>query len=200
MLTLSVCLFRYEAMLEIFDSGKARAVGVSNFNVTHLQEIVDSGMRLPAYNQCPFHLYRSRTQQATRDFCAAHNITFGGYSPLGVPDDQIYPSSNGMAWTPMADDRVTTIAAKHSISPAQVLLQWQWQLGIPTQARSQNRDHMAENIALYGLGIMLSDDEMSSLNGAPQDLCSIDGSWYECANVTQEEADRMVVKVHKLGA
>lgn len=67
-------------MLEIFDSGKARAVGVSNYNATHLKEIVDAGLRLPAYNQCPFHLYRSRTQQRTREYCAEHNITFGGYA------------------------------------------------------------------------------------------------------------------------
>ena len=187
-------------MLEIFDSGKARAVGVSNFNATHLQEIVDSGLRLPAYNQCPFHLYRSRTQQRTREFCAAHNITFGGYSPLGVPDEQLFPNNNGMAYTPMADDRVTALAAKHKISAAQVLLQWQLQLGIPTQARSQNRAHMAENLALYGLGIELSDDDMKSLNGAPQDLCQFDNAWYECANATQAEADAMEVKVYQLGA
>ena len=192
-------LSTWKAMLDIYDSGKARAVGVSNYNSTHLQEIVDAGLRLPAYNQCPFHLYRSRTQQATREFCAKHNITFGGYSPLGVPDDQIYPPNNGMAWTPMADDRVTKIAAAHSISPAQVLLQWHLQLGIPTQARSQNRDHMLENLALYGLNITLSQDEMDSLNGAPQDLCQFDGSWYECANVTQQEADKMEVKVYRLG-
>lgn len=192
-------LSTWKAMLEIYDSGAARAVGVSNFNATHLQEIVDSGMRLPAYNQCPFHLYRSRTQQRTREFCAAHNITFGGYSPLGVPDEQIYPQSNGMAWTPMADERVTALATKYAISPAQVLLQWHLQLAIPTQARSQNAAHMAENVALYGLGLVLSDSEMDSLNKAPQDLCEFDGSWYECANVTQREADEMEVKVYMLG-
>ena len=192
-------LSTWKAMLDIYDSGKARAVGVSNFNATQLQEIVDAGLRLPAYNQCPFHLYRSRTQQQTREFCAAHNITFGGYSPLGVPDEQIFPQKNGLAWTPMADDRVQTLATKYSISPAQVLLQWHLQLGIPTQARSQNRDHMAENLALYGLGVTLSEDEMDSLNKAPQDLCAFDGGWYECANVTQEEADKMEVKVYKLG-
>ena len=191
-------LSTWKAMLEIYDSGKARAVGVSNYNATHLQEIVDAGLRLPAYNQCPFNLYRSRTQQATRAYCAAHNITFGGYSPLGVPDEQIYPQSTGMAWTPMADTRVTTIASKHGVSPAQVLLQWQYQLGIPTQARSQNKAHMAENLALYGLGLTLSSDEMASLNGAPQDLCTFDASWYECANVTQSEVDKMTVVPHFL--
>lgn len=116
-----------------------------------------------------------------------------------MPDEQIYPSANGMAWTPMADDRVTALASKYGMSAAQVLLQWQWQLGVPTQARSQNRDHMAENLAVYGLSVMLTDDEMETLNKAPQDLCQFDSSWYECANVTQEEADAMEVKVYKLG-
>jgi diketogulonate reductase-like aldo/keto reductase len=76
-------LSTWQAMLDIFDSGRAKAVGVSNFNITHLQEIKDAGLRLPSVNQCPFHLYRSSSQQQLRDYCKANNITFWGYSPLG---------------------------------------------------------------------------------------------------------------------
>ena len=74
----------WRAMLEIFDSGKALSVGVSNFNITHLEEIANAGLRLPSVNQCPFHLYRSSSQQRLRDYCRGHNITFWGYSPLGT--------------------------------------------------------------------------------------------------------------------
>ena len=76
-------LSTWQAMLDIFDSGRAKAVGVSNWNITHLQEVKDAGLRLPAVNQCPFNLYRSSSQQQLRDFCRANNITFWGYSPLG---------------------------------------------------------------------------------------------------------------------
>ena len=175
-------LSTWRAMLRIFDAGHARAVGVSNFNQTHLQEIIDAGLRLPAYNQCPFHLYRSQTQESLIRFCRQHNITFGGYSPLGVPDWQIFPEGDGMAYTPMEDADVKQIAAAHGRTPAQVLLNWQFQLGIPTNPRSQNAEHMRENLAAFDFN--LTDSDMKALGGKPQDLCRKDPAWYECANNT----------------
>jgi len=173
-------LSTWRAMLHILDTGRARAVGVSNFNITHLQEIVDAGLRLPSVNQCPFHLYRSTSQQALRDYCKAHNITFWGYSPLGVPDVQIFPTTTGMSWTPMEDPAVVKIAQTHGVTPAQVLLQWQYALGIPTNPRSQNAEHMRENLNSYSF--TLTDDEIKTLSSGAQDMCKIDGSWYECAS------------------
>ena len=80
-------------MVEIFNAGGARSIGVSNYNVTHLQEIIDAGLPLPALTQNPFHLYRSTSQADLIAFCKAHNILFLGYSPLGVPDDHAYPTN-----------------------------------------------------------------------------------------------------------
>ena len=174
-------LSTWRAMLRIFDSKRARAVGVSNFNITHLEEIRQAGLRLPAYNQCPFHLYRSTSQQALIDYCKMHNITFGGYSPLGVPDWHYY-EADGFAWTPMADPAVMAAADAHGKTPAQVLLQWQYALGIPTNPRSQNARHMAENLAAYDFN--LTDAEMKTLGTRPQDQCITDPSWYECNNGT----------------
>jgi len=172
----------WRAMLDNFDRGQAKAVGVSNFNITHLQEIIDAGLRLPSYNQCPFHLYRSTTQQALRDFCTAHNITFGGYSPLGVPDWFIFPEKGtGMSWTPMEDPLVQRIAQAHNRTAAQVFLQWHWAIGIPTNPRSQNAAHMRDNLNSYDF--TLSDAEVKQLSSAPQDLCALDPN-YECANNT----------------
>jgi diketogulonate reductase-like aldo/keto reductase len=133
----------WRAMVEIFNAGGARAIGVSNYNVTHFQEIVDAGLPLPALTQSPFHLYHSTAQAELIAFCRvrraggsavcelvgrvvfdrrlvtlgsnrgltplhvvtfsiglssvllrqAHNILFLGYSPLGVPDDHVYPTN-----------------------------------------------------------------------------------------------------------
>jgi len=174
-------------MLSIFDSKRARAVGVSNYNVTHLQEIIDAGLRLPSYNQCPFHLYRSSSHNRLRDYCKANNVTFWGYSPLGVPDWQIFPTENtGMSWTPMEDPAVVKIAAAHGVTPAQVLLQWQYALGIPTNPRSQHAGHMKENLQAYSF--TLTDDEIQTLNSGAQDICIENPGWYECVNNTTKRA------------
>lgn len=77
------------------------------------------------------------------------------------------------------------VAAKYGASPAQVLIQWQWQLGVPSNPRSMNATHQAENLAAFSLFAAvggLNQTEMDTLSSQPQDLCSSDASgWYECA-------------------
>jgi 2,5-diketo-D-gluconate reductase A len=84
-----------------------------------------------------------------------------------------------MAYTPMADPQVIKIAAAHKVTPAQVLIQWQYALGIPVQPRTQNAEHMRDN--LNSFSFTLTEDEIKTLSTAAQDMCSKDGSWYECA-------------------
>jgi len=175
-------LSTWRAMLEIYNSGRALAVGVSNWSIQQLQEMINAKVPLPAYNQCPFNLYTSSIQQELRDFCTKNNIKFGGYSPLGVPDWKAYPSNSGMSTTQLEDPRVAKIAAAHNKTAAQVLLQWQYALGIPTNPRSQNAKHMQQNLDSYSF--TLTSDDMNALMAAPQDKCSFDSSWYECMNST----------------
>ena len=74
----------WRAMVEIYNAGGARAIGVSNYNISHLQEIVDAGLPLPSVNQCPFNIWHSAdaTPGGLLDFCKANNITYNGYSPF----------------------------------------------------------------------------------------------------------------------
>ena len=97
-----------------------------------------------------------------------------------MPDYQIFPADGGMAYTPMADPQVIKIAANHQVTPAQVLIQWQFALGIPINPRSQNADHMRDNLNSYAF--QLSQDEIKTLSSAAQDMCQEDGTWYECAS------------------
>ena len=75
----------WQGMLDIFATGRARAVGVSNYNVSHFEEIVAAGMPLPALTQNPFHLYRSATQSDVIDYANKHGITFLGYCESPSP-------------------------------------------------------------------------------------------------------------------
>lgn len=168
----------WKALVEIFQSGGAKAIGVSNYNSTHFQEIIDARMPLPSLTQNPFHIYRSWTQNDTIDFCRKNNIVFLGYSPLGVPDWHAFPGPD-MSPTPLQDPVVLQIAQKHKVTPAQVLIQWQWALGIPVNPRSQNQQHMIENLNSYTF--KLDEDEVKQLSSRPQAFCSVDPKFYECA-------------------
>ena len=174
----------WRGMLDIFATGRARAVGVSNYNVSHFEEIVAAGMPLPALTQNPFHLYRSATQSDLIDWAARHGVTFLGYSPFGVPDYHNYSFFGSPAGNQLQHPYVLSLSDKYGATPAQVLIQWQFQLGIPVNPRSMNATHMADNLATYAFfsGNGLNQTEMDTLSSMPQDLCGSDASnWYECA-------------------
>ena len=181
-------LSTWRGLLAAFAAGQARAVGVSNYNRTHLQEIVDAGLPLPAVNQIPYHPFRSASQADTLAWCRAHNVTVVAYSPLGIPDYHAFPMASGMTRTTLEHPTLRGVAAKHNVTPAQAVLQWLWQLGLPTNPRSSNASHMADNLAIYGRGVALAEEEMDALNSLPQDDCSVDPLFYECAPAGGAEA------------
>lgn len=168
----------WRALIKIFNDGGAKAIGVSNYNIADLEEIRLAGLPMPALNQCPFHIYRSSTQQELRDYCNQHNITFLGYSPLGVPDWHSFDVTPGMPKTQLVDPVVMSIAKNHpGFTPAQVLLAWEWAVGVPFNPRTMDPGHMAENIKSFEL--TLSEEEVKQLSSRPNPSCAQDG-WYEC--------------------
>jgi hypothetical protein len=64
--------------VQIFKSGGARAIGVSNYNASQLQEIADAGLPLPSVVQNPFNVGHCASEMETIAFCKANNITFNG--------------------------------------------------------------------------------------------------------------------------
>ena len=80
-------------------------------------------------------------------FCKEHNIRFNSYSPLGIPDDHAYPSSISTTGKIIEEPRLLPVAKKHGLSPAQLLLAWQWGQGIVSNPRSMSAAHMLENLA-----------------------------------------------------
>jgi len=169
----------WRALVDIFNSGRARSIGVSNYNSSTLQEIADAGMVLPAINQIPLNVYRSSTQMATIATCGRMGIAVNAYSPLGVPDWHVFPTSTGMSATTLEDPAVLAVAAAHGRSPAAVIINWLWfGLGAVTNPRTLDPAHMLENLNSYDF--RLSDAEVNALATRPQSFCAID-NWYECA-------------------
>jgi diketogulonate reductase-like aldo/keto reductase len=174
----------WKGMLDIYASGQVRAIGVSNYNVSHFEEIIEAGLPLPALTQSPFHLYRASTQADLLIFCAKHGITFLGYSPFGVPDYHTYTFPNCPSSNQLEHPYVLSLAQKYNVTPAQVLIQWQWQIGIPVNPRSVNPQHMLDNLNTYSVFQTLgglNETEVNTLFSQPQDFCSPENTWYECA-------------------
>jgi len=112
------------------------------------------------------------------DYCKNHDILPIAYSPLGVPDWHKFPTSTGMSPTILEDPAVVRIASSYSKSPAQIILRWVLQSGLPTNPRSMNVAHMVENLNIFDFE--LTPKDMNDLNSLPEDTCTLDPDWYEC--------------------
>ncbi len=138
----------YEQILGFIDEGLVRFAGVSNFQVGHLQSLVDRGYPLPAIDQMEHH---PRMQDNdTLGFCRENGIVYEAWSPLG----------RGGSLSSV-DPVIAQISNDHGITPAQTILAWQEAEGIIPLPRSKNPEHMLANAA--SLAVELSSDEMAKM-------------------------------------
>jgi diketogulonate reductase-like aldo/keto reductase len=126
----------WRAFEKIYADGRAKAIGVSNFPVAQLRQVLDEGTVVPAVNQIELH---PNLQQAElRAFHAEHGIATEAWSPLGQGKDLL------------DDPEVAALAAKHGVTPAQVVLRWHLQLGNVVIPKSVTPSRIRENIDVFG--------------------------------------------------
>jgi diketogulonate reductase-like aldo/keto reductase len=139
----------WQAFEEILASGRARAIGVSNFLPEHLDRLAAETSVVPALNQIELH---PRLQQSElRAYDAEHGIATEAWSPLG--------RGNGV----LDDEIVTALARKYDRSPAQIVLRWHLQLGNVVIPKSVTPSRIRENIAVFDFE--LAADDMAALAG-----------------------------------
>ncbi len=139
----------WRAFEEIHSSGKAKSIGVSNFTIGHLQELMDKFSVVPAINQVEFHPFLYKDQVELLKFCKKNGIVIEAYSPLAhgkLIDEVVLPK----------------IAKNHGKSVSQVILRWCIQHGTLPLPKSTNPEHMNENLDIFDFE--LSDLEMNSIN------------------------------------
>ncbi|KRF47343.1 oxidoreductase [Terrabacter sp. Soil811] len=139
----------WRAMLELQGEGRVRSVGVCNFQVPHLQRLLDETGVLPSVNQVELSPYLQ--QRELRAFHAEHGIVTEAWSPLAV--------RAGLLDDPVVRD----LAAKHSVTPAQLVLRWHVELGNVVLTRSVTPARIAENVEIFGF--RLGDDDLEALAG-----------------------------------
>ncbi|XP_058003833.1 NADPH-dependent aldo-keto reductase, chloroplastic-like [Hevea brasiliensis] len=130
----------WRAMESLFDSGKARAIGVSNFSVKKLEDLLAVARVTPAVNQVEIHPVWQ--QPKLHEYCKSKGIHLTGYSPLG---------SSG---TGILKNRIlTTVAKKLGKTPAQVALRWGLQMGHSVVPKSTNEARIKENFDVFDWSI-----------------------------------------------
>ncbi len=137
----------WRALEHIFESKRARAIGVSNFLVPHLQELLAHAKVVPAVNQIEVHPFLQ--QRDTRAFCAQHGMVVEAYSPLTHGDR-------------LNDATITEVAKRVKRSNAQVLLRWGIQHGMVVLPKSVKEARIAENLAVFDF--TLDDEAMARLD------------------------------------
>lgn len=144
----------WHALERILEQGKARAIGVCNNSPIHLQELLDEADVVPAVNQIELHPHFP--QYATRAFNAYHGIVTESWSPLGgTPRTGLdgVRRENALLDEPV----LAEIAAKHGVTPAQVLIRWHIQSGLVVIPKSVNPDRIVQNADVFGFELDGSD-------------------------------------------
>ncbi|RKD73478.1 diketogulonate reductase-like aldo/keto reductase [Sinobaca qinghaiensis] len=138
----------YKAMEKLYNDGKVKAIGVCNFDVDHLQRILDECDVKPVLNQIECHPYLA--QKEVKEFCAKHDIFVEAWSPLMQGGDVL------------KDEAVQSIAKEHSKTPAQVVLRWHLQNNTIVIPKSVTPSRIEENFDVFDFE--LSSEEMQKIN------------------------------------
>jgi len=134
--------------------GKVRSIGVSNFTVRHLTELIAKAEIVPAANQVELHPYLY--QRELLDFCREKIIVVQAYSPL----------THGER---LKDPKLVAMAKKYgNKSPAQILIRWALQHDVVVLPKSANRQRIVENADVFDFAISAAD--MAELDGFNEEL------------------------------
>jgi 2,5-diketo-D-gluconate reductase A len=139
----------WEALIKIAESGRARAIGTSNFNIDHLERIIGETGFVPAINQVELH--PGFSQAELREFHGRQGIVTESWSPLAQVAPQL-----------MTHPAITDAGTAHDKTAAQVIIRWHVQLGCVVIPKASSPARLAENIDVFDFE--LSADEMAAID------------------------------------
>lgn len=137
----------WKALEKLYKDGRVRAIGVSNFHVHHLKDLMTVAEIKPMVNQVEYHPHLAQTELL--DFCKAEDIQLEAWSPL----------KHGEL---LSEPAIVEVAEKHKKSPAQIILRWDLQNGVVTIPKSVKEHRIIENADVFDFE--LSTEDMNHLN------------------------------------
>lgn len=143
----------WRALETLYHEGKVRAIGVSNFQVHHLEELAKFATVKPVLNQIELHPKLS--QQELRSYADNHEMKIQAWSPL-------------MQGQMLANDVVKALAEKYQKTPAQIILRWDLQNDIMLVVKSVHEDRMKSNADIFDFE--LAPNDMEILNNLNENL------------------------------
>ena len=132
--------------LALRDEGRCRAVGVSNYGIGEIDELIAATGERPAVNQIPWS--PSRYDPALLAAHAERGVAVEGYSPL--------------KGTRLRDPVLAEIAARHGVTPAQVVLRWHLEIGVTVIPKSARPERIEQNFDLFSFS--LTPEEVARIN------------------------------------
>ncbi|MDO4241626.1 MAG: aldo/keto reductase [Microbacteriaceae bacterium] len=139
----------WQELISAREAGLARNIGVSNFEIEHLERIISETGVVPAVNQIELHPHHQRRELV--EFCREKGIAVEAWSPLARGRESLF-----------AAEAVVAAAQAHGRTPAQILLRWHVQSGFIVFPKTSSVARLAENAAIFEFE--LSADEMAALN------------------------------------
>ena len=153
----------WRALEELYSEGKIKAIGVSNFEIHHLEELLKTAKVVPAVNQirlCPGEVHTELV-----DYCREHGILLEAYSPLGAGKAFRVPELN-------------EIADKYGVTTGRLCLRWSLERGYLPLPKSITPKYIEENTELFNFTIEPEDVEkiagLTNCCGAPRDPDTVD--------------------------
>ena len=134
----------WKVMEKIYESGRARAIGVSNFIERHLDQLLRDAKIFPAVNQIELHPHLS--QQPLAAYCEKLGIACEAWSPLGGTGGKL-----------LVDPVIKKIAKKYRKSVAQIILRWDLQRGLIIIPKSTHQERIKANTELYDFELSAAD-------------------------------------------
>jgi methylglyoxal/glyoxal reductase len=152
-----LCDETWKAMIKLLHQGKARSIGVSNYSIRELNELIDkSDIIVPAVNQVEFHPFLY--QQELLGFCRNNNIQLEAYSPLTRAKRLNHPN-------------IIELAKKYNKTPSQVLIRWSLQHDLVVIPKSIHDARIKENSQVFDF--KLEPEDMKLLDSLNENLRTV---------------------------
>ena len=139
----------WRSLIEIVGSGRAHSIGVSNFEIEHLQQLLEETGVVPAVNQIELHPMHQRRELV--QFCREHDIAVEAWGPLSQGKSDL-----------LERDAVVEAAAAHGKTPAQIIIRWHVQHGTIVFPKTSKRERMIENADVFDFA--LTETEMAAID------------------------------------
>ncbi|QLE00467.1 aldo/keto reductase [Galbibacter sp. BG1] len=164
----------WKKMEEAHEKGMVKSIGVSNFSIEKLKDLLVDANLQPEVNQVELHPLLQ--QEELLEFCDNNSIILTGYSPLGS-GDRSQDMKKDDEPNLLENETIIEIAKEHDCSPAQVLISWHLSRGTAVIPKSTNPKRIKENLESYD--VELTEKNVSAIRKLNEHYRYVDGKFFE---------------------